>query len=84
MTDPAESVRQVYDSRLMDELTKESNVLPVRPGGFGVTVGEFAHANGLSINTVRKLLNAKVEAGQLQKTEMRGRNGGTGWVYFKS
>ena len=83
MSDPAEAVRQVFDQRLLAELTQESNILPVRPDGFGVTVGEFAHANGLSINTVRKLLDAKVEAGQLQRTEMRGRGGGAGWVYHR-
>ena len=81
--DPALVVRQIYDKRLMDDLSKESNISPVRPDGLGVTVSEFAHANGISINPARNLLEAKVGAGKLQKTRMRGCNGGTGWVYYK-
>ena len=83
MNNPAESVRQVYDSRLLAELSKESNIPPVRPDGFGITVSEFARANSITINPARALLDAKVEAGELQKTEMRRCRGGTVSVYHK-
>ena len=68
------------DMDLLRRLAQD--VVPVRPAGFGVTVGEYAVTIGMTYKPAKKVLLHMVKNGELAETTMR-HNGRPVTIYYE-
>ena len=71
------------DVKLLNEISKDTSIDPIRPAGFGFTVAEFQRKNHIGRLRAEDLLDELVDVGALEKKLMRYKTGNEGMVYYK-